>query len=548
MPLKLTPAFTQWFGDSKVVDADGKPLVVYHGTNADFKVFRHGDIGFHFGPKSTSQTRLENQRASKNMTDKDMNIMSVYLKIKNPLRMPDVGDWENSDAVANRLGDMMVDDQLDSDKWEAATANIQGNDQLKIIRQSLEAMGYDGIVYDNVAEGGGDSYIVFDPTQIKSATGNNGNFDAASPDIRFSMADQDIIQGTPRTENESMGKPNHVRAARQIVNAIEQDGNSADYALRVIPAEFKGAIQVGDVLPVSRQWVNGDETKTNLEGTSAARILNADEKSVVDALRNLGANGKDGANGYYFGSRVVLIKGDSMGSGEDVGEVVIKGAEVVGMWNKPTNGSSEVMPNTDAGDISQSTVRQKIDHNIKLSTSRDQTEMPAFRKWFGNSQVVNGDGTPMVVYHGSASSTITRFKPGVDGAGWFAKDSALAGNFAAEGSLRGGTVYPVYLALKNPLDTRKGWPEKERQAVLSSDESNAVILARMGYDGLISDEYGGQYGEAGTTYLAFCPEQIKSAIGNNGNFDAANPDIRFSMADVNEVEDEAENGTEAPCP
>jgi hypothetical protein len=28
-----TPEFDAWFGDSVVVDADGKPMVVYHGTN-----------------------------------------------------------------------------------------------------------------------------------------------------------------------------------------------------------------------------------------------------------------------------------------------------------------------------------------------------------------------------------------------------------------------------------------------------------------------------------------------------------------------------------
>jgi len=31
--------FKAWFGDSKVVDADGKPLVVYHGTTGDFSAF-----------------------------------------------------------------------------------------------------------------------------------------------------------------------------------------------------------------------------------------------------------------------------------------------------------------------------------------------------------------------------------------------------------------------------------------------------------------------------------------------------------------------------
>src|SRR5690554_4610968 len=34
-----TPEFRRWFGDSKVVDADGKPLVVYHGTRRDFNEF-----------------------------------------------------------------------------------------------------------------------------------------------------------------------------------------------------------------------------------------------------------------------------------------------------------------------------------------------------------------------------------------------------------------------------------------------------------------------------------------------------------------------------
>ena len=38
-----TPAFKAWFGDSKVVDADGNPLVVYHGTMGDFEAFDPAD-------------------------------------------------------------------------------------------------------------------------------------------------------------------------------------------------------------------------------------------------------------------------------------------------------------------------------------------------------------------------------------------------------------------------------------------------------------------------------------------------------------------------
>lgn len=50
------PAFKQWFGDSKVVDEDGKPLVVYHGTTHDFDQFstvytnpeNYMGVGFYF--------------------------------------------------------------------------------------------------------------------------------------------------------------------------------------------------------------------------------------------------------------------------------------------------------------------------------------------------------------------------------------------------------------------------------------------------------------------------------------------------------------------
>jgi len=40
LPVTETPAFKKWFGDSKVVDAEGKPMVVYHGTHGDFSAFR----------------------------------------------------------------------------------------------------------------------------------------------------------------------------------------------------------------------------------------------------------------------------------------------------------------------------------------------------------------------------------------------------------------------------------------------------------------------------------------------------------------------------
>ena len=47
-----TPEFKRWFGASKVVDADGKPLVVYHGTDADITEFDPGKLGLTTSAKS----------------------------------------------------------------------------------------------------------------------------------------------------------------------------------------------------------------------------------------------------------------------------------------------------------------------------------------------------------------------------------------------------------------------------------------------------------------------------------------------------------------
>jgi hypothetical protein len=59
------PYFTQWFGESKVVDADGKPLEVYHGTYApeqfgvdDFSIGRPPELSEDFLPSGPSDAFL----------------------------------------------------------------------------------------------------------------------------------------------------------------------------------------------------------------------------------------------------------------------------------------------------------------------------------------------------------------------------------------------------------------------------------------------------------------------------------------------------------
>ena len=166
--------FVAWFGDSKVVDADGKPLVVYHGTKGDFDVFggtrddgvlrvRSGvpggsDVdapGGQFWFTTDPQLAFANGEAGSS-------VMPVYVRIENPIR---------------RSGYFGMDDFSRPEKFKYFDKSAQ------------ELVTPDGVIGDNGV------VVAFRPEQIKSATGNNGNFDQSNP----SILNQPAYHGTPHT-------------------------------------------------------------------------------------------------------------------------------------------------------------------------------------------------------------------------------------------------------------------------------------------------------------------------------------------------------------
>ena len=114
-------------------------------------------------------------------------ILSATLNMKNPLRLPDIkGSHEDARAVADLLVKKKVlpanyvndafHERLLANGGDTSTTIFQQNniDELARIKNILQEQGYDGIVYKNSVEGGGDSYIVFSPDQIVSALSPEG--------------------------------------------------------------------------------------------------------------------------------------------------------------------------------------------------------------------------------------------------------------------------------------------------------------------------------------------------------------------------------------
>jgi hypothetical protein len=184
------------------------------------------------------------------------------------------------------------------------------------------------------------------------------------------------------------------------------------------------------------------------------------------------------------------------------------------------------------------------------------TESKAFKKWFGDSKVVDADGKPLVVYHGSNKDTETlkiQFQEGI----FFTDNTDTASDFAAFRSLNdaitsdGGVVYPVYLSIQNPLihDMEGRHLVEDEDGVIErakSEGRDGVIFKNAGMqmdatyneDGELEGELAG-YGSALTpdeletipggvsdVFVAFTPTQIKS-VNNRGTFDPADPRILY---------------------
>ena len=177
-----TAAFKNWFGDwehdpenaSKVVDKNGEPLVVYHGTYGDFTVFDKAKIGsatdYGIWGRGFYFTNMEN-------TPYGNKKLALFLNIRNPFIF---NDYKSAEEIGDYLniwdGNFHEDDRFGIFR-PYATGAAQ-------IADSAQERGHDGLI---AVLGKWTEYIAFEPNQIKSSTDNRGTFDPKNPDITFSV-------------------------------------------------------------------------------------------------------------------------------------------------------------------------------------------------------------------------------------------------------------------------------------------------------------------------------------------------------------------------
>lgn len=158
--------------DPRSRDARGEPMIVFHVTDVpeDFDAFDATfDIGFHFGTlvQAHALACLDEEGPAPR-------IILAYLRIARPARRPDLHTWSPQAVLLQ---------QCESGLLRPAGYEWLAEVDRTFVRRRLHSAGYDGIVYGDLTEAGGDSFIVFGGAQIKSAVGNSGEFDPLSADF-----------------------------------------------------------------------------------------------------------------------------------------------------------------------------------------------------------------------------------------------------------------------------------------------------------------------------------------------------------------------------
>ncbi|WP_043767457.1 GNAT family N-acetyltransferase [Algiphilus aromaticivorans] len=176
-----TEAFRRWFRDSKVVDENGEPLVVYKGMYAYDWTDPNADAPISVIDRPTEFPAF-------NPPEDGVKIAGFFGDIDTANRF--AKDYPRGGAVFPAYLSIQNPKVIDADG--AYAGSIQFGESGRQFRDAIRSGEHDGVIIKNTADEG-TVYVALRPEQIKSATGNRGTFDPNDPRIDFQRAGQGEI-------------------------------------------------------------------------------------------------------------------------------------------------------------------------------------------------------------------------------------------------------------------------------------------------------------------------------------------------------------------
>lgn len=206
--------------------------------------------------------------------------------------------------------------------------------------------------------------------------------------------------------------------------------------------------------------------------------------------------------------------------------------------------------------------KENIYFEVREQSDSKITNIPAFKKWFKGSKVVDASGDPLKVFHGSQYN-FDSFQEQGRGLFSFSTSTELASGFATSK----GQVYPVYLNAKNPFDFRnqehinkfvqalkenpthngfyKSYTPVEKdfdymsERIKSGDWNiieNVPILKMLGFDGAWTQN---DFDRQNIQIHVFNNTQVKSIFNNE--WDANNPQFQVAEQRIPQAEYDSVN-------
>ena len=253
----------------ELLNEDGTPKVFYHGTGANFTVFKSENGTYWFSESTDYAEAMAEERAGKNGR-----VGAFYLDMKNPYRAK------------------LPPGQFTDPGYE------------KPIIDKAKSGGYDGVIIENDTDSDIEAetfYVVFSPNQIKSATDNIGTFDRGNNDTRYSIEDSGWDAYHRRNQEELESNTSAAERARREERAeeraaAEEEARRAareEEALRRAEQEYAAAEEEGknesDRAPEAPAWF--DSMKKS--GSVAEWVMSENNRRSSKLRRYITEHGTD---------------------------------------------------------------------------------------------------------------------------------------------------------------------------------------------------------------------------------------------------------------
>jgi hypothetical protein len=218
-----TKEFKLFFGGSQIMD-EGRPQVMYHGSASEFTTFLENKPIFISPDPDFAEQFAEDRAKDEGKSTEEMRIYPLWVRAETPF------DYENKDHAA-MVAEKIISDQNLSDpdsavrlkksSSKASTFKKEISNGLwstiedPTVQDALKSLGFDSFY---VKEQGNKNLAVFSANQVKSITGNIGDFSRESKDMRFSLPN--IPQQITDRIDESVSKREEKGFFERITEAI----------------------------------------------------------------------------------------------------------------------------------------------------------------------------------------------------------------------------------------------------------------------------------------------------------------------------------------